>query len=108
MKFSKRKSKTVIKIDAGTFFPYSYNIYFMLDTPASIAFQVFMRINRTADGDKSTLFLHENAVKKREKIKKIYERSTVQYRENLQDKFDYIESRMAELSLRKEHTGDDI
>ena len=62
-----------------------------------------MEINRTGDKDKATTFLHENGVKKQEKIKKIYSKSSVKYRENLQDKFDYIENRMAELSIRKEH-----
>lgn len=101
MNYKKKKKYTIEKVYG--FFPYAYNLFFILDIPPAYAFNAFAKVVRIEDKDQITEYLYDNAVKHEKKIRKMVRKSFVKYYTDVQEKFDYITLRMAELTLRKEH-----
>jgi methionine-rich copper-binding protein CopC len=102
---TKKKKKQTPKQDIATAqnpFPYAYNYYYMLDLPAPQAFKAFMHVMHTRNKDLATDYLYHSAIKHGDSIRKMFNKSTVKYREGIEERFNYINIRMQELKFREE------
>lgn len=106
MNKEKRKKKRAVKEEEkekDIFFEYAYNFYFLLDLPPAEAFRAFCSLLRTANSDKVLIYLYNISLDRKicREIRKTYKKSTVDWREELDDRFGYISERMKEMMFRR-------
>ena len=76
--------------DNGSFFKYAYRFYYLLDMPADEAYRSFRMCMRGADEGKVVAYLYDFGMKNRSELIDMVKRSTVEYREDIEEKFEFI------------------
>lgn len=85
----------------GGFFKYAYRYYYLLDIPPAEALNAFMCCMRTGDEDKAVKYLYYEGLENKKDIVTSYKESTVDWREELAPKFEYISERVKEMMFRR-------
>ena len=80
--------------DKGSFFKYAYRFYYLLDMPADEAYRCFRVCMRDADEGKVVAYLYDFGMKNRSELIDTVKRSTVEYREGIEEKFEFIKDKL--------------
>ncbi len=80
--------------DKGSFFKYAYRFYYLLDMPADEAYRCFRMCMRGDDEGKVVAYLYDFGMKNRSELIDTVKRSTVEYREGIEEKFEFIKDKL--------------
>lgn len=85
--------------DNGSFFKYAYRFFYLLDLPPEEAYKNFKACMRASSDGKVVAYLYDYGMQNKEELIQAVQKSTVEYRESIEDKFKFISNKIKEIML---------
>jgi hypothetical protein len=102
----KKESKDITPMendngDNGSFFKYAYRFYYTLDLPPEEAYKSFKVCMRASSDGKVVAYLYDYGIQNKEELIQAVQKSTVEYRERIEDKFEFISNKIKEIMFER-------